>query len=62
MKLAKLIMRYVLKGLDGVNVVELKTTLENALKLADGLDSEWTAEAVLTALFKEAEDGPEKDV
>lgn len=53
MKLAKLIMRYVLKGLDGVNVVELKTTLENALKLADGLDSEWTAEAVLTALFKE---------
>ena len=46
-------MRYVLKGLYGVNVVELKTTLENALKLADGLDSEWTAEAVLTALFKE---------
>lgn len=52
MEVAKLILDYVLKALDGVNVIEAKTTLENAKKLIAALPPYYVEDA-LTALFKE---------
>ena len=52
MDIAKLILDYVLKALDGVNVVEAKTTLENAKKLIAALPA-YQAEDALKALFQE---------
>lgn len=61
MEIAKMIIDYTVKALDGVNVVEAKTTLENAKKLIAVLPS-YCVEDALKALFEEVEDGPEKDV
>lgn len=52
MELAKLILDFTLKALDGVNVVEAKTTLEIAKKLIATLP-EFQAECALKALFQE---------
>ena len=56
-----MIIDYTMKAIDGVNVVEAKTTLENAKKLIAVLPS-YCVEDALKALFEEVEDGPEKDV
>ena len=50
MELEKLIIEYVLKNMDQLNVVSLKVTLENALALVNGL-STWDAEKALKILF-----------
>lgn len=50
MELEKLIIEYVLKNMDQLNVVSLKVTLENALKLIEGLSS-WDAEKALKIIF-----------
>lgn len=47
-----MIIDFTLKALDGVNVIEAKTTLENAKKLMAALPSYYIEDA-LTALFKE---------
>ncbi len=52
MEVAKLILDFTLKALDGVNVIEAKTTLENAKKLIAALPSYYIEDA-LTALFEE---------
>lgn len=52
MEVAKLILDFTLKALDGVNVIEAKTTLENAKKLIAALPPYYIEDA-LTALFKE---------
>lgn len=52
MELAKLILDFTLKALDGVNVVEAKTTLENAKKLIAALPPYYVEDA-LKALFEE---------
>lgn len=54
MEIAKMIIDYTMKALDGVNVVEAKTTLENAKKLIDVLPSYYVEDA-LKALFGEEE-------
>lgn len=48
-----MIIDFTLKALDGVNVVEAKTTLENAKKLMDVLYDEYYIECALRALFEE---------
>ena len=50
MEVAKLILDFTLKALDGVNVIEAKTTLENAKKLIAALPSYYVEDA-LKALF-----------
>ena len=52
MEIAKMIIDFTLKALDGVNVVEAKTTLENAKKLIAVLPS-YCIEDALNALFQE---------
>lgn len=52
MEVAKLILDFTLKALDGVNVVEAKTTLENAKKLIAALPPYYVEDA-LKALFQE---------
>ena len=54
MEIAKMIIDYTMKALDGVNVVEAKTTLENAKKLIAVLPSYYVEDA-LKALFGEEE-------
>ena len=54
MEVAKLILDFTLKALDGVNVIEAKTTLENAKKLIAVLPS-YCVEDALKALFGEEE-------
>lgn len=49
-----MIIDYTMKALDGVNVVEAKTTLENAKKLIAVLPSYYVEDA-LKALFGEEE-------
>jgi hypothetical protein len=49
-----MIIDYTMKALDGVNVVEAKTTLENAKKLIAVLPS-YCVEDALKALFGEEE-------
>lgn len=53
MEVAKMILDYTLKALNGVNVVEAKTTLENAKKLMAALPPYYVDDA-LKALFQEA--------
>lgn len=53
MNLAKKIIKFVLANLERDKIFGMKATLENALKIAEGLDSDWTAESVLTVLFQE---------
>lgn len=55
MEIAKMIIDYTMKALDGVNVVEAKTTLENAKKLIAVLPS-YCIDDALKALFSEVED------
>ena len=50
MEIVKMILDFTLKALDGVNVVEAKTTLENAKKLIAAL-SPYYVEDALKALF-----------
>lgn len=50
MEIVKMILDFTLKALDGVNVVEAKTTLENAKKLIAALPSYYVEDA-LKALF-----------
>ncbi len=50
MELANLILDFTLKALDGVNVVEAKTTLENAKKLIAALPPYYVEDA-LKAIF-----------
>ena len=50
MEIAKMIIDYTMKALDGVNVVEAKTTLENAKKLIAALPPYYVEDA-LKALF-----------
>ena len=52
MEIAKMIIDFTLKALDGVNVVEAKTTLENAKKLIAALPPYYVEDA-LEALFQE---------
>lgn len=52
MEVAKMILDYTLKALNGVNVVEAKTTLENAKKLMAALPP-YCIEDALKALFQE---------
>ncbi len=52
MEIAKMIIDFTLKALDGVNVVEGKTTLENAKKLIAALPA-YQVEDALKALFQE---------
>ena len=52
MEIAKMIIDFTLKALDGVNVVEAKTTLENAKKLIAALPPYYIEDALM-ALFKE---------
>lgn len=52
MEVAKMILDYTLKALDGVNVIEAKTTLENAKKLIAVLPS-YCIDDALKALFEE---------
>ena len=54
METARLILDYALKALDGGNVVEAKTTLENAKKLIAVLPS-YCVDDALKALFGEEE-------
>lgn len=56
MELAKLILDFTLKALDGVNVVEAKTTLKNAKKLIAALPPYYVDDA-LKALFQEEANG-----
>ena len=53
MEVAKLILDFTLKALDGVNVIEAKTTLKNAKKLINTIYDEYYLECALRALFKE---------
>lgn len=50
MEIVKMILDFTLKALDGVNVVEAKTTLENAKKLIAALPPYYVEDA-LKALF-----------
>ena len=57
MEVAKLILDFTLKALDGVNVIEAKTTLKNAKKLIVALPA-YQAEDALKALFQEVIEWP----
>ena len=50
MELEKMMIEYILKNMDQLNVVSLRVTLENALALVNGLSS-WDAEKALKILF-----------
>ena len=45
-----MMIEYILKNMDQLNVVSLRVTLENALALVNGLSS-WDAEKALKILF-----------
>lgn len=58
MEIAKMIIDFTMKALDGENAVEAKTTLENARKLIDVLPS-YCIDDALKALFQGVSDGNE---